>query len=276
LHCRPLNSGRFRYGVRFALQDCAMTSSRSHSTLISLTVHIAGIALLLWASKQIAPTVQSVGTQILHLTDPLLAPVPAATGGGGGARAMTPAAEGHLPKIAPRQFVPPSAVVNLQPKLVMEPAIVGPPELAVSSNIGDPLSQFTGTSAGTGSPAGIGNGRGTGVGDKVGPGAGAGDQPFGPVYRGGATGIVMPVLIHRVEPEFSEEARKSKYSGTVLIRAVIDRNGHPRDLQVVKSIGLGLDEKALEAVGQWVFKPGMKDGKPVAVSAVFEVGFHLL
>jgi TonB family protein len=158
----------------------------------------------------------------------------------------------------------------------MEPTIEGPPDLdKVSPNIGDPLSLFTGNSLGTGGPLGIGNSHGTGIGDRTGPGAGAGDQPFGPIYRGGP-GLVMPVLIHRVEPEFSEEARKSKYSGTVLIRAVIDRNGRPRDLKIAKSLGMGLDEKALEAVSQWLFKPGTKEGKPVAVSAMIEVIFHLL
>jgi protein TonB len=254
-----------------------MTSSRTHSTLISLTVHVAGIALLLL----IAPTVHTVSTQILHLTEPLLTftPTPAAIGGGGGAHSIVPAAEGHLPKIAPRQFVMPTPVINMQPKLVMEATIEGPPELALIDktlpNMGDPLSQFTGSSFGTGGPGGIGNGQGTGVGDKSGPSAGAGDQPYGTVYRGGA-GITMPILIHRVEPEFSDEARKSKLSGTVLIRAVIDSTGHTRDLKLARGLGMGLDEKAIDAVRQWLFKPGTKDGKPVAVSAMIEVIFHLL
>jgi len=79
-----------------------------------------------------------------------------------------------------------------------------------------------------------------------------------------------------VEPEFSDEARRAKYSGVVSLRADIDAAGHPRNIRVVHSLGMGLDEKAVQAVTQWVFRPGTKDGKPVAVSALIEVGFHLL
>jgi TonB family protein len=86
----------------------------------------------------------------------------------------------------------------------------------------------------------------------------------------------MPVLLHSVEPEFSEEARRAKYTGTVMLRADIDEKGHPRNLRVMHSLGMGLDEKAMDAVIQWLFKPGTKEGKAVAVSAVIEVSFHLL
>ena len=82
--------------------------------------------------------------------------------------------------------------------------------------------------------------------------------------------------IHKVEPEYSEMARRARVSGTVLVACVVDASGRPRDLRVARSIGLGLDEKALEAVAQWVFKPGMKAGRPVAVKAMIEVSFRIL
>jgi protein TonB len=260
-----------------------MTNSRPRSTIISLAIHTAAIALLLLWSKQVAPTTHFASVELLSLTDPPHIPAPSvnAAGGGGGSHAVVPASAGHLPKIALRQFVPPAIeVVNPDPKLVMEPTIEGPPELALLdkslANPGDPISRFAGSSAGTGGPLGIGNGHGTGVGNKTGAGAGDGDAPYGTVYRAGINGVTRPLLIHQVEPEFSEEARKAKYSGTVKIVADIDSNGHPRNLRVAKSLGLGLDEKALEAVGQWLFKPGTREGKPVTVSAMIEVAFHLL
>jgi protein TonB len=260
-----------------------MINSRSQSALISVMIHSAAIALLLLVSNQVIPTVHLAAIELLHLTDPLPA-LPTRsrddTGGGGGMHAIVPAPARHLPQIAPRQFVPPVIqIINPNPKLVMEATIEGPPELTLLDralpNPGDPLSRFNAISGGTGGPLGIGNSHGTGIGNKAGPGAGDGDRLYGQVYRAG-NGVTMPVLIHRVEPEFSEEARKAKYSGTVVIRAEIDQSGRPRNMRLEKSLGLGLDEKALEAVSQWLFKPGTREGKPVTVSAMIEVTFHLL
>jgi TonB family protein len=86
----------------------------------------------------------------------------------------------------------------------------------------------------------------------------------------------MPSIIHKVEPEYSEEARKAKWQGTVTLSVIVDETGHARDIKVSQSLGLGLDQKAMEAVEKWLFRPGMKDGKPVAVFATIQVTFHLL
>jgi TonB family protein len=220
----------------------------------------------------------------LSLAPPIAPYAPAlargAMGGGGGMHQEKPATAGHLAKIAPRQFVAPTLeVLNLHPKLAMEATIEAPPEAALLdkplANLGDPLSGFIGSSAGMGGPLGIGNGKGTGVGDRRGPGAGAGDKLTGTVYRPG-NGVTRPVLIHSVEPEFSEEARRAKHSGVVLLRTDVDATGHPGNIRVVQSLGMGLDEKAIGAVEQWLFRPGTKDGKPVTVSAMVEVRFQLL
>jgi TonB family protein len=82
--------------------------------------------------------------------------------------------------------------------------------------------------------------------------------------------------LFKVDPEYSEEARKAKYSGTVLISLIVDANGKAQNIRVVRSLGLGLDEKAMEAVAKWKFKPGMKGGQAVAVQATIEVNFRLL
>jgi len=95
------------------------------------------------------------------------------------------------------------------------------------------------------------------------------------VYRVGG-GVKAGVLISKQEPQYSEEARAAKLQGTVVLAIVIGEDGQPRDLRVIKSLGLGLDEKAVESVAQWRFQPGEKEGRPVAVEATIEVNFRLL
>ena len=203
-------------------------------------------------------------------------------GGGGGDRSPLQASKGKLPKPAPRQFVPPTAVVNNpQPKLAMDPSILAPPDANLPNinlpNYGDPLGKLGPASNGTGSGGGIGSGKGGGVGSGTGGGVGPGEGGGigGGIYKAG-NGVSKPELIHKVEPEYSEEARKAKFQGVVVLYIVVDQNGNAINPKVMKGLGLGLDEKALEAVKQWKFKPGYKDGKPVAVAATVEVNFRLL
>jgi TonB family protein len=85
----------------------------------------------------------------------------------------------------------------------------------------------------------------------------------------------FPLVVYKKDAEYAEEARKAKYQGTVVLTVTIDDTGAVTDLRVSHSVGLGLDEKAIEAVKQWKFKPGMKDGKPVAMQARVDVSFRL-
>lgn len=91
-----------------------------------------------------------------------------------------------------------------------------------------------------------------------------------------ARGVTPPVPTYRPEPQYSKQARKKKIQGSVLLRLEVDPTGHPRNIKVLRGLGYGLDEKAIECVGQWEFRPGMKDGQPVAVPATIEVNFRLL
>jgi TonB family protein len=93
-------------------------------------------------------------------------------------------------------------------------------------------------------------------------------------YRIGS-GVSPPRVAAKVEPHYAEEARIAKLAGTVVLFAVVDPNGAPRDLRVLRPLGLGLDEKAIEAVTQWKFHPGTKDGEAVAVQATIEINFRL-
>jgi TonB family protein len=95
-----------------------------------------------------------------------------------------------------------------------------------------------------------------------------------PLRVGG--GVTPPSLAYKIEPEYSEEARMARVEGTVLVRATIGADGTAQNMQVVKGMGLGLNEKALQAISQWKFKPGTKDGQAVPVLANIEVNFRLL
>lgn len=253
------------------------------SMLIHLTV--LGLLFLIGTNK----TVQKAVQEQIQLIAPDLSPYkptakkePMGGGGGGGDRSPTPASKGKLPRLSDKQFVPPMAVVhNPDPKLVMEPTLIIQPDAnipKVDMNVlGDPLAKSGIASNGTGSGGGIGSGPGGGVGSGRGPGfgPGSGGNMGGGVYKIGG-GVSSPQIIFKVEPEYSEEARKAKFQGTVVLAVIVDAQGNPRELKVMRPLGLGLDQKAIEAVEKWKFRPGMKDGKPVAVSAIIEVNFRLL
>ena len=167
---------------------------------------------------------------------------------------------------------------NPDPKLEVPPTIVAPtlpqPSLA---ELGDPLSHLPSVpSNGTGAGGGIGTGSGGGVGSGEGPGfgPGRGGGTGGGVYKVGG-GVSGPKLIYQPDPEYSEEARKAKFQGTCVLWVVVGPDGKARDIRVARTLGLGLDEKAIEAVKTWRFEPAMKDNKPVAVQINVEVSFRL-
>ena len=99
-------------------------------------------------------------------------------------------------------------------------------------------------------------------------------QPQVPLKIGGP--VSAPKVLSQKEPVYTETARAAKMQGAVVLTLVVDEEGLARDFQVTRALGFGLDEKAIEAVQQWKFRPGMKDGKPVPVIATIEVNFRLL
>jgi protein TonB len=207
-----------------------------------------------------------------------------AGGGGGGDHDPLPAPKGRLPKFAMQQITPPQIVMrNEKPKLTAEPTVVVPPQVQVAQN--HMLNLGTTSAApmpaappsnGTGSGGGIGSGSGGGVGVGHGPGVGAGSGGGigGGVFKVGG-GISAPQAVSTPDPEYTEEARRAKTQGTCILWLIVDAEGHPRDIRVVRGLGFGLDAKAIEAVKQWRFEPALKDGKPVNVQISVEVGFRL-
>ncbi len=260
------------------------------SWVMSVALQSAVVALVFTAA--LTPTVrrQIMGPSVVLVAPALPPDEPAhatvkprtSGGGGGGDRSPLPASQGRAPKFALRQFTPPMAVVaNLDPKLAMEPTLIGPPDVQLPNvnlaQYGDPLGRIGPASNGPGSGGGIGSGKGGGIGTGTGPGFGPGDGGSigGGVFRMGG-GVSAPTLLSKVEPEYSEEARKAKHQGVVLLYVEVDPSGKATNIRVLHSLGLGLDEKAIEAVRKWRFKPGVKDGRPVTVQAQIEVNFRLL
>jgi len=259
----------------------AYSGGEKRSGLVSVLIHVGVVGLMLLIFQ--SPTVQKKAKQIVDIYFPINAYKPklppaaekAGGGGGGGQKMPTPASKGAAPKFERKQFMPPKEAV-VQPKLPVVPTITAPAPQIVADNYADPLSKLNQYSAGQGNNglgSGTGGGVGSGNGDGYGPGSGHGTG--GGVYRIGGD-VSAPVLINKIEPEYSEEARKAKYSGTVLLSIVVDASGMPRDIHVIRPLGLGLDEKAIEAVMKWRFRPGMKGGHPVATQAQVEVNFRLL
>ena len=264
------------------------------SWVMSVGLQSAAVAAVFLVA--VTPAVVTHIQQHVILTAPPvdIAPLPAKPallkphgGGGGGAHSDTLASIGMLPKFKFEQYTPPSADPNLQAKLTMDPSLIGPPELRVANvdmaAFGLPSGVVGPPSNGMGTGGGIGNkGKGTGVGDGDGPGfgpgknGGTGGDEFNGVYRSGVGGVTAPVPIYKPEPEYSDEARKAKYQGTVQLYVEIDATGRTNNMKVLHSLGLGLDDKAMESVSKWKFKPGTKNGKPVPVMALIEVVFRLL
>jgi periplasmic protein TonB len=257
----------------------------------STVVHILALAAIIGGTLLGRRVVRAIvaPTQSVELVAPSDMPTlqPSRTqvggGGGGGDRDKFQAPQGKLPKFSMQQITPPMVVVrNDNPKLTAEPTVVIPPQVKLAMNtlpnLGDPLSHIPSgpPSNGTGAGGGIGSGNGGGVGSGEGPGfgPGRGGGTGGGVFHVGG-GVSAPRELFAPEPEYSEEARKAKYQGVCVLYVEVGPDGHTRNIHVARSLGLGLDEKAIEAVKNWRFEPALKDGKPVTVAVNIEVTFHL-
>jgi protein TonB len=271
----------------FVSLDDATARKNGKSKAISFVLHTVIIGLVLWwgvASHVIVHPQSTVVPIKFALTDP---PPPimhvAKIDGGGGAGGVHKVAplpiKAPEPKPAPRVHLLPPQIVELQhPKLPEAPT--SQVNMQVNTNmpaIGMSNSpQIALASQGPGAQAGMGMGMGGGFGIGHGNGTGMGS---GGGYGGGVMsvggGVSAPIVIHSVEPEFTEQARRSDYQGTVGIQLIVDAQGNPQAAHVVHHLGMGLDEKALEAVRQYRFKPAMYQGHPVAVQLVIDVDFRL-
>jgi periplasmic protein TonB len=253
---------------------------------ISTTVNVGILLVLLFlVGRQIVKAIQKPVVTAIDVSDILKGPqmaVPAGGGGGGGSHDIVDPMKGKLPPRMKDPITPPMVQMH-EPKLAFTAAIDVQKDITLPDNPNMPTlgvknsANVTLASNGSGGGGGMGSGYGGGLGSGTGNGygPGSGGNTGGGVYRVGG-GVSAPVPIFTPEAEFSDEARRAKYQGVCLISLIVDAQGNPQNPRVVRPLGMGLDEKALEAVRKYKFKPAMKDGKtPVPVMMSIEVNFRL-
>jgi periplasmic protein TonB len=261
------------------LESRAHTNPWAVGTSTAVNGALIALLLVLGIRTRIAPFGPNPTHSPISLTDfPLLAPVaPQSSNGGSGAGShdLVDPMRGNPPQVTTTPLSPPIIPVVNDPKLAVESALakqtVTLPSDPSLPNIGILNSPDVSiASDGPGGPAGMGAGHngtyGNGTGHNVyGPGDG--------LIPG--NGVTAPLLIYAPTPEFSDEARRNKYQGVCTITVVVDAQGIPRNPVVVQRLGEGLDEKALEAIRLYKFKPGMKDGRAVPTRITIAVNFRL-
>jgi TonB family protein len=255
---------------------------------ISSSLNLAIVALIIWMSIRVIHNIVKPPTEATNVdvsNFDLSAPKAAHTaggGGGGGSHDIVDPIKGKLPDRMKDPITPPMVPMLEHPKLAIDSAINVQPDIKLPDtnmpNIG--MAQSTNVTLasngqGDGGGMGIGKGGGLGSGSGNGFGPGSGGNAGGGVYQIGG-GVSAPVPIFTPEAEFSDEARRAKYQGVCLISLIVDAQGNPQDPRVIRALGMGLDEKALEAVHKYKFKPAMKEGRtPVPVRITIEVNFRL-
>jgi len=246
---------------------------RPENFLLSFVTHTAALGLMLWLlhltvpAKIIPPT--TANSVELAPYVPMKVGKGGPSGGGGGDASKLKASAGTPPKAAKQQFTPPTVIVQQKSKLMIEPTVIADIKTPPNTQLGDPLSKLMTPSNGVGVGGGIGSGSGGGV------GSGHGGPGVGPGIFHVGDGVSAPRPIFTPEPEFSEEARKAKFQGVVVLNIVVGTDGRVHSPRVIRSLGMGLDEKAIEGVKIWKFDPSKKDGRAVAVEMNIEVAFNL-
>ena len=260
----------------------------------SLLLHVALLTALLalaGAQRDRTPDARSSQVSQTHLETPRLVhliervrPGPGGGGGGGGNRqqkpiprvqapgrdaATVPAASPAVPATPQLDALPPLQAIALDAKRLAS---------GLAFQIGSLDGVLaSGTSQGPGSGGGVGDGVGTGIGSGrgagLGPGSGGGTG--GGVYRPGG-GITAPTLVREVKPTYTPDALRAKIQGSVFLDVIVQRDGIPRDIIVVRSLDRGgLDRQAVLAVEQWRFNPGRLNGVPVDVLISVIVDFRI-
>src|SRR5262245_52991872 len=232
-----------------------MYASPRRSTLISGLVHIAVILVLLMSGGVVpTPSWEPKHVSLVLPSDLVKYEVTttASSGGNGGTKDVLPPSKGYPPKPSLHPFVPPTArLENPNPVLTMDQAVLAEPSIRIPQDlpvIGDPNGVIGFKSNGPGSGSGIGTGNGAGgVGNGRGSGLGSGDGGIGGMSGGMRGAVILPTLITKTEPIYTNEARKARLQGSVWLRIVVDEHGRAESIVVTQSLGLGPEERAVEA-----------------------------
>jgi len=254
-----------------AVVDRMVVKRSYRATGWAVLAHCFLILVLGYAATTRIHLAAPVDLRTTALADPPQSLPKAHTMGGGGQRGPTPVTKGTPPKFAEEQIVPPKAPPLIEPKIRIEPTLEVQPDVKMASSlpqIGMASSPLVGLSLGDGKGTGLGRGDGSGI------GVGSGGNVGGGVKEVGG-GVSAPVLVYGFEPEFSEEARKAKFSGNVMVNLWVDEKGSPSHVHVIRAVGMGLDERAVAAVKLYRFKPAMENGKAVTVEMNIEVTFSI-
>jgi protein TonB len=277
-------------GVRHPLAGFAVSGS----------VHAACAAVFLLAGLTLAPAATALRADSDQRAEPmrlvfLSSPGPGGGGGGGGWQQKLPAPkamregtrkiESPLPvRLEPKPIVPAPAPPEPKPEppLKAEPLpVVVAPVLTAPANTRDRIGVLeesgavaeshgpgTGRGVGTGAGTGLGAGEGSGIGPGTGGGTGGG--PFRP-----GSGIQPPRLLREVKADYTEDARQRNIAGDVVLEIVVRRDGSVGDVRILRGLGGGLSDRAVQAVRQWKFAPAQRLGSPVDVIVEVAVEFKL-
>lgn len=259
---------------------------------------LVGVGLLWIANYGSDSSLQD--ENIVYINNPIYLPyegdgLEGGGGGGGGKNEAAPPATGVMPETTRVQMMAPDPN-NPQPLLPAEDLLAQVPSVQMPIDIPQDRSLPIGDisappnasmSSGSGSGGGIGTGRGTGVGSGTGAGVGPGSGGGMGGGRGGGigsgegpyvvgNGVTQPIPLVEVKPPYTEEGRKARTEGIVLLQCVVDENGNADRFKVVRGLGYGLDESAISTIAnKWRFKPGTLKGTPVKVQILIEVSFRL-
>ena len=259
------------------------------SVALSAVLNLAILGLLLFAFRDKIPVIKNLNLSGIDVDiKPYIPTTPKAGkmggGGGGGSHDTVAPIKGHLPKIEKDPLIQPQAITVKDPIIPATPAIniqqniklPDNPNLPTIGVTNSPNVTLASNGQGGGGGMGTGNRGGLGSGNGNGYGPGTGGNVGGGLYQVG-NGVSPPKAIFAPEAEFSDEARRAKYEGTVVVSVIVDAQGNPQDVHVVRTLGMGLDEKAMEAVQKYKFKPAieLKSGKAVPVPIAVEVRFRL-
>jgi periplasmic protein TonB len=271
------------------------------SSMVSLVVHVLIVVLLIWVATLKSNKVDENKDNAVFVSNPVYMPYQGdddkdgGGGGGGGKNQPMPPATGRMAETQRVQLVPPDPdnpkpLLPADELLAQTPSvqmpidipqdqsipigdISAPPNYSMSSGPG------TGGGIGTGVGSGIGPGKGSGVGPGEGGGMGGGKgggigSGEGPYVVG--SGVKEPVPLVQPLPPYTEEARKKRTEGIVVLEAIIRRDGTVDSFKVVRGLGDGLDESAINTIAtKWRFRPGTLKGTPVDVRANIEVRFRM-
>jgi protein TonB len=259
------------------------TSNRART--VSLLTHAAilcGILLLKFTSRT---TIDTKTAQVLasqsgltffhtpedsHFGQPSLGKK-----SGGGEEDSRPARHGFLPPGSSMPLAPPRVPLNAASVLPVTASVLdlnAPQFPAPVPDVGLPWMKKDSDSAGSGKNHGIGSGKDGGVGDDVGPGAGQGEAYSGPY----ANVVSLPRCAYCPDPQYTDEAREAKLQGKVTLQVLVGADGRAAQIRIVQGIGLGLDERAAQAIRGWKFVPAQDAGRRavpawVTVEAIFRL-----